>query len=338
MLASGSTDRTLRIWDLETAKNTHTFIGHTSTIRCIAVARPTWIDGADGPNRKEKWPKQAMIVTGSRDNTLRVWRFPRPGDPEYHGTTAAEDLNPTDEEIELNPYHLKALQGHEHAVRSVAVHGRTIVSGSYDTTVRVWDLITGEENVVIDTLRQQTCSGSMDGTVRIWSLIDGSARHILTGHTSLVGLLSVSSNSLVSAAADAMVKIWNLSDGKLQHTLTGHLGAVTCVQNDDEKVITGADESLKVWNMKDGTFDRDLLKKPTVTGVWQIAFDGRFCVAATNQYDDTMVEVWDFANSRAPNDAVGKDGEDEEDEDVGADDDGAESDDEAGEVSGSHAQ
>jgi F-box and WD-40 domain protein CDC4 len=41
-----------------------------------------------------------------------------------------------------NPYHRLFLEGHGHAVRGLAVRGRTLVSGSFDCTVRVWDLVT----------------------------------------------------------------------------------------------------------------------------------------------------------------------------------------------------
>jgi F-box and WD-40 domain protein CDC4 len=36
------------------------------------------------------------------------------------------------------------LEGHDHAVRALAARGRTLVSGSYDCTVRIWDIVTGE--------------------------------------------------------------------------------------------------------------------------------------------------------------------------------------------------
>jgi len=83
-LVSGSTDRTVRIWDLETGKCTHVFGGHTSTVRCLAIVKPEMVDvEVDGVIRREKWPKRPLIVTGSRDHSLRVWTLPRPGDPEF---------------------------------------------------------------------------------------------------------------------------------------------------------------------------------------------------------------------------------------------------------------
>jgi WD40 repeat protein len=47
------------------------------------------------------------------------------------------------EDVDENPYHKLHLEGHEHAVRALAARGRTLVSGSYDSMVRVWDIITG---------------------------------------------------------------------------------------------------------------------------------------------------------------------------------------------------
>ncbi|KAG8940727.1 SCF ubiquitin ligase complex subunit cdc4 [Tulasnella sp. 419] len=100
------------------------------------------------------------------------------------------------------------LTGHDKAVRALAVHGRTVVSGSFDTTFRVWDLITGVCKFVLTGQRQNVYSvviysSSMDGTVRVWFLKNGSLLHLLSGDTSLVGLISLSPTTLVSAAADS---------------------------------------------------------------------------------------------------------------------------------------
>ncbi|KAH7929662.1 YVTN repeat-like/Quino protein amine dehydrogenase [Leucogyrophana mollusca] len=305
-LVSGSTDRTVRIWNLATGKCTHIFGGHTSTVRCLAIVKPEWIDieSESGTITKEKWPKRSVIVTGSRDHSLRVWTLPRPGDPEYrcYGADDAE-ADPADD-VDENPYHRMHLEGHDHAVRALAARGRTLVSGSYDCTVRIWDIVTGEckwvlvghtqkvYSVVLDITRNLACSGSMDGTVRVWNIRTGQCQHTLTGHTSLVGLLGLSPSHLVSAAADSTLRIWDPETGELQNTLAAHTGAITCFQHDEFKVLSGSDGTLKMWNVRDGTVVRDLLTG--ISGVWQVVFEGRWCVAASNRNLTTVLDVWDF--------------------------------------------
>ncbi|THH20907.1 hypothetical protein EW146_g562 [Bondarzewia mesenterica] len=318
-LVSGSTDRTVRIWDLATGRCTHVFGGHTSTVRCLAIVKPEWVDVEDerGHVRKEKWPKRSLIVTGSRDHSLRVWTLPRVGEVEYKCCGADDaDADPADEDVDDNPYHKLHLEGHDHAVRALAARGRTLVSGSYDSTVRVWDTITGEckwvlvghtqkvYSVVLDSVRNLACSGSMDSTVRVWNLQTGECQHTLMGHASLVGLLGLSPSHLVSAAADSTLRVWDPDTGDLNHILSAHTGAITCFQHDEFKVLSGSDGTLKMWDIRDGTIVRDLLTG--IIGVWQVVFEGRWCVAASNRMDSTMLDVWDFGNGEEDEDWLGE--------------------------------
>ncbi|KAF4603433.1 SCF ubiquitin ligase complex subunit cdc4 [Pleurotus pulmonarius] len=308
ILVSGSTDRTVRIWDLSTGRCSHVFSGHTSTVRCLAIVKPEIVD-VELEGRimvQQKWPKRPLIVTGSRDHSLRVWTLPRPDEPEYQGFGVEDAEADPGEDADENPYHRLHLQGHTLAVRALAARGRTLVSGSYDCTVRIWDIITGTckwvleghtqkvYSVVLDPSRNQACSGSMDGTVRIWNLDNGNCQHTLIGHTSLVGLLGLSPSYLVSAAADSTLRIWDPDSGELRHTLAAHTGAITCFQHDEFKVLSGSDGTLKMWDIRDGTVVRDLLTG--ITGVWQVVFEGRWCVAASNRSDSTVLDVWDFGD------------------------------------------
>ena len=159
----------------------------------------------------------------------------------------------------------------------------------------------------------------MDGTVRIWNLANGQCAHTLAGHTSLVGLLGLSPSHLVSAAADSTLRIWDPDTGELRHTLAAHTGAITCFQHDEFKVLSGSDGTLKMWNVRDGTVVRDLLTG--ISGVWQVVFEGRWCVAASNRNDTTVLDVWDFGNENddewvgePPGWQYDEDGSDEEEE------------------------
>lgn len=80
-LVTGSTDRTIRIWDLSTGRCLHVFGGHSGTVRALSIAKPRIVEiEKDGVVVREQWPKRPLIVTGSRDRSLRVWRLPGPED------------------------------------------------------------------------------------------------------------------------------------------------------------------------------------------------------------------------------------------------------------------
>ncbi|KAI7571649.1 WD40 repeat-like protein [Hortaea werneckii] len=210
-----------------------------------------------------------------------------------------------------NPYFLRTLSGHHNSVRAIAAHGDTLISGSYDCTVRVWKISTGEllhrlqghtqkvYSVVLDHERGRCISGSMDNLVKVWDLQTGSCLYNLEGHTSLVGLLDLSHDRLVSAAADSTLRIWDPESGACKATLSAHTGAITCFQHDGQKVISGSDRTLKMWNVKNGECVRNLLTD--LSGVWQVRFDERRCVAAVQRNNLTYIEVLDFG---APRDGI----------------------------------
>jgi F-box and WD-40 domain protein CDC4 len=309
-LVSGSTDRSVRVWDIERARCTQVFHGHTSTVRCLQIVLPTEI-GRDVNGRPEIMPKQPMIITGSRDSNLRVWKLPKPGDPVYYPSGPLADDTDC-------PYFVRVLAGHTHSVRAIAAHGDTLVSGSYDCTVRVWKVSTGQilhtlqghslkvYSVVLDPKRNRCISGAMDHMVKVWSLDDGSLLYNLEGHTSLVGLLALQNDFLVSAAADSTLRIWDPEHGHCKNMLSAHTGAITCFQHDGQKVISGSDRTLKMWDVSTGACVRDLLTD--LSGVWQVKFNDRRCVAAVQRDSLTYIEVLDFGAARdgVPENKLGK--------------------------------
>ncbi|KAG9556479.1 cell division control protein 4, partial [Aureobasidium melanogenum] len=190
----------------------------------------------------------------------------------------------------------------------MAAYGDTVVSGSFDCTVRVWKVSTGEMvhclaghlqkifSVVLDHVSSRCMSGSMDNSVKIGSIETGDCLFSLDGHTSLVGLLELSQGVLVSGAVDGTLRTWNPDDGVCRSILTGHTEAITCFQHDQQKVVSGSDRALKLWDTRTGQYVRDLLSG--LSGIWQVRYDERRCVATVQRDGLSYVEVLDFGAAR----------------------------------------
>ncbi|KAJ3303511.1 SCF ubiquitin ligase complex subunit cdc4, partial [Blyttiomyces sp. JEL0837] len=340
-----------------------------------------------------------VIVTGSRDATLRVWRLPNPKtDPPYRapggqggnvgagagnagaavaagagGATGgpqggvgnnSSPPSPDANNSGHNPYFMHVLNGHTNSVRAIAGHGRVLVSGSYDSTVRVWDLVTGEPMHVFRGHREKVysvgycheleraVSGSMDFTVKVWCVKDGVLLFNLEGHTSLVGLLEVSPEYLISAAADASLRVWSPTTGQCLATLQGHSAAITCFHHDPNlnRIVSGSDGGVKIWELSSaapggsgtgngfvggvgagvgpgfsftqgpngpqpvyGRFVRDLVSN--VQGVWRVRMDERRLVSAMQKEGgQTWFEVLDFGELVEPGSRVDGPGDEEWDQ------------------------
>lgn len=114
-----------------------------------------------------------------------------------------------------------------------------LITGSYDRTVRVWNLETGVE---VRCLRGHTSAvralqfdeaklitGSMDHTIRVWNWRKGECIRTLEGHTEGVVCLDFDANILASGSVDTTVKIWNSYTGEA-FTLRGHHDWVNAVR------------------------------------------------------------------------------------------------------------
>jgi F-box/WD-40 domain protein 7 len=172
------------------------------------------------------------IVSGSDDNTLKVWS----------AITGKVSTRPRRTRVLLTMLFqcLRTLVGHTGGVWSSQMSGGTIISGSTDRTLKVWDAETGN---CIHTLNGHTStvrcmhlhgnkvvSGSRDATLRVWDIETGSCLHVLVGHMAAVRCVQYDGRLVVSGAYDCMVKVWNPEREECLHTLQGHTNRVYSLQ------------------------------------------------------------------------------------------------------------
>ena len=198
-----------------------------------------------------------------------------------------------------------------YAVNAAAVtpDSRHVVSDSYDHTVRVWDLATGE---TITTLQGHTdsvkavavtpdgrhvVSGSDDHTLRVWDLATGKTKTTLQGHTGPVTAVAVTPDGrhVVSGSRDHTLRVWDLANGETITRLRGHAGSVeaVAVTPDGRCVVSGSeDKTLRVWDLATGETIRTLQGHTSDVTAVAVTPDGRHAVSGS--YDKTL-RVWDLA-------------------------------------------
>jgi WD40 repeat protein len=303
-LASGSSDKTIRLWNTTTGVCEATLEGHTGTITALAAL-------TDG-----------RLASGSYDCTIRLWN-PASGvceatlEEHTSRVTALAVLadgrlasGSEDRMIRLwSPVRgscEETLTGHKDAVRALAVLAdERLASGSWDGTIKLWDPASGICEVTLDghakavyALAQladgRLASGSKDATIKLWSLANGACEATLEGHTGDVFALAVLADGrLASASDDDTIRLWNPVHSVCDTTL-GRTGAVfgLAVLADGRLASGSRDATIKLWNPVSGICEATREGHTGWVNVFAVLADGRL---ASGSRDNT-IKLWNPAS------------------------------------------
>ena len=275
-IVSASTDRTIRVWSIDTGECLQTLKGHIGGVLAVSWS-----------------PDGKKIASASYDFTIRVWSANTgqclktlEGHTYWNGSVA---WSPDSKKIVSGSYDatikiwsantgecLQTLKGHTKDVSSVSwsPDGTTIASGSGDTTVRVWSTETGVclSSMWVSGPRGPVTSvgfnhdGSKivsasdgDTTVRVWSTNTGVCERTLKGHEGYVESVSWSPDgtTIASGSVDKTIRVWSANTGECLQTLKGHTNNVNSVSwsPDGTTIASGSssvgmrDKTIRVWSL-----------------------------------------------------------------------------------------
>ncbi|MEH2253492.1 serine/threonine-protein kinase [Nostoc sp.] len=232
ILASGSWDNTIKLWDVNTGKEIRTLIGHANWVNSVAFS-----------------PDGKFLASGSADCTIKLWQV--------H----------TGIEIQTFRGHSDSVSSVAYSPRTPITNSKDrqlLASGSNDYAIKLWQVDTGRNIctlkghsffincIVFSQDGEIIASGSGDNTIKLWHVNTGREIRSLIGHSDSVWSVAFSQDGqlLASGSWDNTIKLWQVDNGREISTLTGHSNYVRCVAfspNGQTLVSGGDDDTIKIW-------------------------------------------------------------------------------------------
>ncbi len=189
-----------------------------------------------------------------------------------HGDRYREEVPTTATHFEISPLPFQpGFERHAHVVASVSLSGdsRMALSGSWDKTLKLWEVTAGRclhtfnghsaevTSVCLGRDGQLALSGSLDKTLRLWSVSATHCLGIWKGHQGGICAVTLSSDSslALSGGWDRNLKLWEVSTGRCLRDFKGHHDVVSSVSlsRDGRLALSGSwDATLRLWEVSTG--------------------------------------------------------------------------------------
>ena len=278
-LASGSHDRTVRLWDVNTGRLLHTLTGHTNWVRSVAFRRDSNI-----------------LASGSGDRTIRLW-----------DVSAGRLISVTETTKPITS-----------SVFSVAFSpdGSMLASGSLGRNIGLWDVSTGGHIKRVRSLHQHTGAGSVfsvsfspdgsmlasgrrDKTIGLWNVSTFRQIRTLSGHMERVRNVAFSpDSSMLASGSFRTIGLWDVSTGRQIRTLTGHTHFVESVSFSPDGLMLASgsrDETIGLWDTRTGK--RMYTLQGHEDSVNSVAFSPDGSMLASGSSDGT-IRFWKLPDTR----------------------------------------
>ncbi|KAI9019497.1 quinon protein alcohol dehydrogenase-like superfamily [Phycomyces nitens] len=325
ILMTGSYDKTIRVWNMETGELIRVLTGHARCVRALQF-------------------DEAKLVTGAMDNTLKIWNWHTGqcirtlqghtgGVLSLHFDSRILASGSTDHTIRVWNFEAGeccTLTGHTEWVNSVRIYGdHTLVSGGDDATIRVWDLTTrtctsvlkghvGQVQIAIPSPKgfthrftPEATEAAAMATSRAASRTAARARPLTASGVALPGCATDNSPGIqeqvespstncsslsdrpiiMSGSLDNTIKIWDMTTGQCLRTLFGHVEGVWGLAYDKLRIVSGShDKTIRIWDTENGRCMHPL--EGHNGPVTAVALSDTKIVSAS---DDGDIRIWDYS-------------------------------------------
>jgi WD40 repeat protein len=223
-LASGSDDKTIKLWEAKSGQLLRSLEGHEGTVHSVAFD-----------------PAGITLGSGSDDKTIKLWEA-----KSGQLLRTLEGHRDMVFSVAFNPA------------------GETLASGSRDDTVKIWEAKSGQLlrtleghqdsvfSVAYDPAGETLASSSREGSVKLWEAKSGQLLRTLKGHRWYVlsGVFDPAGETLASGSFDKTVKLWEAKSGQLLLTLEGHTDRVFAVAWSRDGTLLASqstDGTVRLW-------------------------------------------------------------------------------------------
>jgi Tol biopolymer transport system component len=268
ILASGSLDGTIKLWDVATKRNLATLQIKDDEVYCVAFS-----------------PDGKTLASGSTEETIRLWDVPA-----AKNTAGLKGKDSPVHCVVFSPDGKTLASGTEGGTIALweGATGRTIftreqpgwvVSAAFTPDgktlatadrcvgeIRLWDVRTGEKTRTLQASNRAIwavayspdgktlASGNHDKTVTLWDAATGKSITTFKGHEGTVYSVAYrpDGNILASGSGDKTIRLWDVASAKTVATLTGHAGGVQSVRfsPDGKMLASGSDDkTVKLWDV-----------------------------------------------------------------------------------------
>lgn len=323
LLASGSSDGTVRLWDVAGGTQFRAIASHSETIISVAfspdgrllasgslhatrlngtvelwdVARGTQLRSIEKSSSAAFSPDGEVLATTSEDGTVKLWEV-------------------------ASWSQIRSLEGQSSPVISVAFSpdGKLLAGASPGSSIKLWEVASGAtiRSLEISALTSVAFSpdgkllasvSSDDGTIKIWDVTNWSQIRSLKGRSGRIQSVTFSPDGkslagafrsdTISSEVKESIELWELANGtpirKLGGQLTPYLfGHPVAFSLDGKSLASGSfDGTIKLWDVASGTQIGSLAGYPNLIDSVAFSADGKSLASVGI---DNSIKLWDVAS------------------------------------------